>query len=125
MAKRKITQLAEDYGKSFEELYELAVNNFEEDMLSGRGRNTWVDERGQDLLDDMIAMPLEDCGKVYRGKVLSECPNKHYVMVHHRDRSCKVPVKINKRMIGKLLGKVIYFEENGDEDNRTYTWVKR
>jgi len=40
MAKRKLTQIAEDYGKSFEELYELAVNNFEEDMLSGRGRNT-------------------------------------------------------------------------------------
>jgi len=74
MAKRKLTQLAKDYGKSFEELYELAVNNFEEDMLSGRGRNTWVDERGQNLLDDMIAMPLEDCGKIYRGKVLSECP---------------------------------------------------
>jgi hypothetical protein len=32
MAKRKLTQIAEDYGKSFEELYDLAVNNFEEDM---------------------------------------------------------------------------------------------
>jgi hypothetical protein len=46
-------------------------------------------------------------------------------MVHHRDRGCKVPVKINKRMIGKLLNKVIYFLENEAEDSRTYTWVKR
>lgn len=45
MAKRKLTQLAEDYGKSFEELYELAVNNFEEDMLSGRGRTWWKYEQ--------------------------------------------------------------------------------
>ena len=120
MAKRKLTQLAEEYGKSFEELYDLAVNNFEEDMLSGRGRNTWVDEQGQALLDDMVAMPV-----IYRGKVLSECPNKQYIMVHHRDRSCKVPVKITKRMVGKLLGKVIYFEENRDGDSLTYHWVKR
>lgn len=120
MAKKKLTELAEEYGKTFEELYEIASNNFEEDMLSGRGRNTWVDERGQTLIDDLVAMPV-----IYRGKVLSACPNKNYIMVQHRDRACKVPVKIPNRMVGKLLDKVIYFEENRDYEKLTYHWVKR
>jgi hypothetical protein len=36
-----------------------------------------------------------------------------------------VAVKIPRKMEGKLLDKVIYFEENRDGDNLTYHWVKR
>ena len=120
MAKKKLIELAEEYDKTFEELYELVTLNFDEEMLTGRGRGTWVNDDGQSLLDDMIEMPV-----LYRGKVLRECPNKLYLMVHHRDRACKIPVKIPKRMIGKLLNKIIYFEENRDNGKITYHWVKR
>jgi len=120
MPKKKLTTLAEEYDITFEEAKDLAIFNLDEDMLTGTGRNTWVDERGQAILDDLIPMPV-----IYRGQVLGACPNPNYLFVHHRDRMCKVNVKIPSKMRGKLLDKVIYFEESRTGDTLQYHWVKR
>lgn len=120
MPKKRLTDIAQEYNRSFEEILDMVFNNLEEEMVTGRGKNTWISEEGQAVLDDIIPMPV-----IYRGQVLNACPNPLYLWVHHRDRACKVAVKIPRRMEGKLLNKVIYFEENRDGDNLTYHWVKR
>ena len=50
MAKRRLTEIAKDYDISFEELQDIAFNKLTEESISGKGRNTWIDEVGQDIL---------------------------------------------------------------------------
>ena len=120
MPKKRLSSIAKEYNIPFEEAMELVFNNLDEDMITGAKHLTWINEEGQDILDDIIPMPV-----LYRGKVLNECPNPRYVCVYHRERCAKVNVKIPLRMKGKLVGKVIYFEEDNTTVNRTYTWVKK
>jgi hypothetical protein len=101
-------------------------------MITGARHLTWINEKGQEILDDVIPMPNvaaeeeEEPNKlIYRGKVLRECPNPMYVAVHHRERFCKVNVKITKRMQGQLIGKMIYFEERNENNITTYHWIKK
>lgn len=120
MPKKRITQIAEEYDISVEKLQDMIFQNLDDSMVTGKGKNLWINEVGQSLLDDIIPMPV-----IYRGQVLNQCPNPLYLWVHHRDRACKVSVKIPKRMEGKLLDKMIYFEETRDGGNLKYHWVKR
>ena len=97
MAKKRLFQIAKECGVPFEEALELAFQNLEEDMITGSKHLTWINEKGQEILDDVIPMPNvateeeeEPNRLIYRGKVLRECPNPMYVAVHHRERFCKV-----------------------------------
>ena len=103
-------------------------------MITGGKHLTWINEKGQEILDDVIPMPNVSADKeseeepnrsIYRGKVLRECPNPMYVAVHHRERFCKVNVKITRRMQGQLVGKMIYFEEIKNGDITSYHWIKK
>ena len=47
-----------------------------------------------------------------------------YVMVYVKELSKKVPVKIPRRMQGKITkGKLIYLEADNSTDNPKYNWV--
>lgn len=119
MPKKRLSVIAQEYNISYKQAQELVFQNLDENMVSGLPHLLWIDDKGQDALDDLIPMPV-----LYRGKVLKECPNPSYVSVHHRERSAKVNVKIPRRMRGKLVGKMIYFREKNDGESRTYDWVK-
>ena len=119
MSKKLLSKIAKEYNISFEEALELTFNNLEDEMVTGAKHLTWINEKGQEILDDIIPMPM-----LYRGKVLNECPNPSYVSVHLRERCCRVNVKVPRRMQGKLVGKLIYFEEKPEGSRRTYTFVK-
>jgi len=131
MAKKRLYQIAKECEIPFEEAMDLAFKHLEEDMITGARHLTWINEKGQEILDDVIPMPNvateeEEPNKlIYRGKVLRECPNPMYVAVHHRERFCKVNVKITKRMQGQLIGKMIYFEERNEDNITTYHWIKK
>jgi len=134
MAKKRLFQIAKECGVPFEEALELAFKHLEEDMITGGKHLTWINEKGQEILDDVIPMPNVSSDKeseeepnrlIYRGKVLRECPNPMYVAVHHRERFCKVNVKITRRMQGQLIGKMIYFEEIKNGDITSYHWIKK
>jgi hypothetical protein len=134
MAKKRLFQIAKECGVPFEEALELAFQHLEEDMITGGKHLTWINEKGQEILDDVIPMPNVSDNKedeeepnrlIYRGKVLRECPNPLYVEVHHRECFCKVNVKITRRMKGQLVGKMIYFEETKDGDITKYHWIKK
>ena len=131
MAKKRLYQIAKECDIPFEEAMDLAFKHLEEDMITGARHLTWINEKGQEILDDVIPMPNvtveeEEPNKlIYRGKVLRECPNPMYVAVHHREHFCKVNVKITKRMQGKLIGKMIYFEERKENNISKYYWIKK
>jgi hypothetical protein len=132
MAKKRLYQIAKECEIPFEEAMDLAFKHLEEDMITGARHLTWINEKGQEILDDVIPMPNvateeeeEPNRLIYRGKVLRECPNPMYVAVHHRERFCKVNVKITRRMQGQLIGKMIYFEERNENNIITYHWIKK
>ena len=107
MPKRKLTDLAKEYNLSFENILEIASNNLEESSLSGRGKNTWVDETGQDVLDSNIPIEEPKPNK-YRGRVRNKCPNPIYMMVHlkespHHILLMNVVVKQKKEMMEKCI----------------------
>ena len=106
MPKKKLTQLAEEYGIPFEEALDLVFKELEEDMVTGRGKGTWINDDGQRVLDEFISMPV-----LYRGPVIGQAPNPFYVLVYVKELSKKVPVKIPMKMRGRITkGKLIYIE---------------
>jgi len=134
MAKKRLFQIAKECEVPFEKALELAFQHLEEHMITGAKHLTWINEAGQEILDDVMPMPNVSDNKeseeepnrlIYRGKVLRECPNPLYVEVHHRECFCKVNVKITRRMQGQLVGKMIYFEETKEGDITKYHWIKK
>ena len=120
MPKKKLTQLAEEYGIPFEEALDLVFKELEEEMVTGRGKNTWINDDGQRVLDEFISMPV-----LYRGPVLQEAPNPMYIIVYVKELSKKVPVKIPLRYKGTFpKGKVVYLEADNSSDNPKYNWVR-
>ncbi|MBT8448060.1 MAG: hypothetical protein KJO69_00105 [Gammaproteobacteria bacterium] len=122
MAKKRLSSLAKEYNIPYEKAEELAEKYLGEDMITGSKHLKWISEEGQLILDDIIPMPI-----LQRGKVLKPCPNPNFVFVKHQQRMMRVAVKIPRRMIGKLVGKTIYFEERRDDNSYEvkYHWVKR
>jgi hypothetical protein len=119
MAKKKLTNIAEEYGLTFEEAQELVFKHLDEETVTGRGKNTWINEEGQTALDDVIAMPV-----LYRGKVLSEAPNRNFLIVYIKDILRKVPVRIPARMQGLLVGKMVYVQAETIGEEMKYKWVR-
>ena len=54
MAKKRLFQIAKECGVPFEEALELAFQHLEEDMITGGKHLTWINEKGQEILDDVI-----------------------------------------------------------------------
>mgnify|MGYP003110696790 FL=1 len=120
MAKRRLTEIANDLGISFEEANDLVVNHLEEEMVTGVGKNTWINEIGQDLLDNFVPIP-----QIYRGKVTGRCPNKTFVYVYIKEMTKKVPVKLPFKYINKeMVGKYVYIEADNSSIETRYRYIK-
>ena len=120
MPKKRLTEIAEEYGIPFEEALDLVFKELEEEMVTGRGKITWINEDGQRVLDEFISMPV-----LYRGPVLCQAPNPIYVLVYIKELSKKVPVKIPMKMRGKITkGKLIYIEADNSGVEPKYNWVR-
>ncbi len=88
-------------------------------MITGKGKNTWISNAGQEILDSCSPMPIR-----YRGKVLSEAPNNKFVMVYIREIPMKVPVRVPYLLRGKLVGKFIYLDAIEDRGITTYNYAQ-
>ncbi len=120
MPKKRLTEIAEEYGIPFEEALDLVFKELEEEMVTGRGKGTWINDDGQRVLDEFISMPV-----LYRGPVLSQAPNPMYVMVYVKELSKKVAVKVPRKMQNKITkGKLIYLEADNSGAEPKYNWVK-
>ncbi len=119
MPKKRLKDIAEEYGMTFDQAHDIIVNQLEEDQVTGRGKNLWISERGQDIIEDLIPM-----ASIHRGSVLSQAPNPRFVFVKMRESMKKVPVMIPLALSGKLTSKVIYFEADHSGENVKYKWIK-
>jgi hypothetical protein len=115
MSKKKLIEIAEEYEISFEKAQDFVTNNLEEEMVTGRGKGTWVNDDGQEIFEQMIPINI-----LYRGKVMQLAPNPRYVLAHIKELGKKVPVKVPLRFSKGLLGKVIHIEANNKGDEPTY-----
>ena len=79
MPKKRLKDIAEEYGMTFDKAYDLVTNKLEEEQVTGRGKNLWISERGQDIIEDLIPMVTID-----RGYVIAQAPNPRYVFVKSR-----------------------------------------
>ena len=122
MAKVKLTKLAAQFAQDFDSFFELAKSKLSADMLTGRGKNTWVDEEGQKILIDCMYVE-EIVPKHYKGKVLADAPNPSYVFAYIDEIKMNVPVVIARKHKGKMKGKTITIEMIEDVRGRSYRYV--
>jgi hypothetical protein len=119
MPKVKLTKLAEENEVTFEEAMEMAKDKLPEDYLTGKGKNTWVCEEGQEILSEAFDIP-EIVPKFFKGIVKHDAPNPHYVYAYIKEIGKKVPVVISKHFIGRLVGKPIDIEAIQDNKGVSY-----
>ena len=124
MPKKRLTQIAEENDVSFEEAMHLVQTKLPQESVTGRGKATWIDEEGQEIIDQAFDIP-EITPKYYKGKVLYEAPNNHYVYCHIPELQKKVPVVIGKLFIGRLIGKQIDIEAISDNKGVSYRHAPR
>tara|TARA_R100001015_G_C4552479_1_gene114031 strand:+ start:452 stop:823 length:372 start_codon:yes stop_codon:yes gene_type:complete len=122
MAKVKLTKLAEEFKSNFDSFFDLAKRKLSAEMLTGKGRNTWVNEEGQKILVDCMYIE-EIIPKHFKGKVLAEAPNPSYVFAYIDEIKMKVPVVIPRRYRGRMKGKTITIEMIEDVRGRSYRYV--
>jgi len=122
MAKVKLTKIADRFESSFDSFLNLAKRKLSAEMLTGKGRNTWVNEEGQKILVDCMYIE-EIVPKHFKGKVLADAPNPSYVFAYIDEIKMKVPVIIPRRYKGKMRGKTITIEMIEDVRGRSYRYV--
>jgi len=124
MAKKKLTQIALEQEVEFEEAMEIAHDKLPEGSLTGKGKNTWVNEEGTAILEESF-MIEEIIPKHYTGNVLAECPNPRYNYVFNKELGKRVPMLVPRKWQGRLIGKVITFEAISDHIGTSYRYVRK
>jgi hypothetical protein len=119
MAKKRLTDLCREYGIHFSEAKDIVDFQFDESMVSGKGKNTWINEEGQALFDDLVPIDI-----IYRGRVLKPAPNKSYVIAYIKELTQKVPVKVPMRYHNQLTSKIIHIQADNTGPNAKYHWIQ-
>ena len=124
MPKKRVTQIANEKDVSFAEIMFLAKNKIPQECVSGKGKASWVDEEGQEIIERAFEIP-EIVPKYLKGRVMHNAPNPHYIYVYIKELGKKVPVIIGKRYIGKLNKKNIDIEAIQDNKGVSYRYVPK
>ena len=120
MPKKRIASIAKEYNISVDELQSMITFHLAEGMVSGRGKNLWIDEGGQTIIENLTPMPV-----MARGLALRRCPNKSFLYVKHFKTNEKIGVRIPRNMNNyKFDGKVVYFKEVREGETIKYTLIK-
>jgi hypothetical protein len=122
MAKKKLTIIAEEQEVEFEEAMRIATEKLPEGSLTGKGKNTWVNEEGTAILEESFMID-EIIPKHYIGKVLQECPNPKYNVVYNKEIGRRVNMLIPRKWQGRLVGKEVTFEAIEDTKGVSYRYV--
>jgi hypothetical protein len=117
--KKLLRKLAEEYCLSFDEAHEIATLRLDESTITGRGKNLWVNEAGQEVLENMFPMDA-----MLRARVVKELPNPNYVRAKIAECSECVAVRIPLRMRGRLANKKISVYAKQEDGVRKYYWIK-
>ena len=90
-------------------------------MMTGKGKATWVNEVGQEILLESIDVP-EAIPVHYNAHVIKVAPNKKYVYAYIRALERKVPVLVPKKLSRRLVGKSILIESIEDTNGISYRY---
>ncbi len=118
MAKKKLKQIAEEFEISFEKAQDIAFKHLEEEMVTGRGKNTWINEEGQKVFDSMTPVPV-----IYRGRAIRLMPNASYVLAKVPELVATVAVKAKLNVAKNLVGKYIYIQAENVDNQTKYHHV--
>jgi hypothetical protein len=124
MPKVKLINIAKENGFEFDLAFKIAKENLKEEMLTGKGKATWVSEEGQDILDPLLLAP-ELHPEEYQGVVVRLAPNKSYVYVKVKELKKSLPCVVPRGIQEKLMGKKISVEEIKDNKGSTFRYVKK
>jgi hypothetical protein len=120
MAKRRLTQIAKEFDVPFETMREKVFQHLDENMISGAGKNTWINEDGQRVLDEIIPVPV-----IYRGRVVRVCNNALFVFVKIPELGKCVNVRVNYGVGKHLVHKYIYVQADNTYDEPVYTYLAK
>jgi hypothetical protein len=118
MAKKRLTQLADEYGLTLEKAQEIIQFQFEESMVSGKGKNTWINKEGQALFEELVPLDI-----IYRGRVLRPAPNSRYVIAYVKELTQKIAVQIPLKLKGNLTNKIIHIQADNTAEEPKYHWI--
>lgn len=124
MPKIRLSQIAKENGFEFDLALKIAKENLEEEMLTGKGKGTWVSEEGQCILDPLLLAP-ELHPNEYQGQVVRLAPNKSYVYVNVKDLKKSVACVVPRSKQEQFIGKKIWMEEIKDGRGSTFRYVKK
>tara|TARA_R110000803_G_scaffold127994_7_gene195380 strand:- start:2659 stop:3036 length:378 start_codon:yes stop_codon:yes gene_type:complete len=113
--KKKLKQIAEEFDISFEKAKEIAFDHLEEEMITGKGQNTWINEHGQSIFDTLIPVPV-----IYRGRVLRVMPNPNFVLAKVPELLTTVVVRAKLNIAKHLAGKYIYIQAENLHNTTQY-----
>tara|TARA_R110000803_G_scaffold50684_2_gene104991 strand:- start:4870 stop:5241 length:372 start_codon:yes stop_codon:yes gene_type:complete len=122
MAKKRLSKIAMDNGKSFKEMITLAETKLADSMISGKGKGIWIDNKGQELLNDACDIP-EIVPKHYSATVKSRAPNPRFVYAVIDELQIRVPVLVPKKLARRLVETSITVERITDNEGSTYRRV--
>ncbi len=124
MAKTRIKTLAEEFKLNIEETIQIAQDKLSKEMITGKGKGTWVNEEGVEILKEALIIP-EIVPKHLRVKILRECPNRCYNWGYSAEIGKRIPVLIPRRFWGRLVGKLITVECISDDKGESYRYVHK
>ena len=119
--KIRISELARNEDCEWEHLLSLAKEKLAPDMITGKGKATWINEVGQEILLEAIDVP-EAIPVHYNAQVIKVAPNKKYVYAYIRDLNIKVAVLVPKKLSQRLVGKSILIESIEDTNGISYRY---
>lgn len=122
MAKIKATELAKLLKMEFLTVMSLVDEYCEEDQVTGKGKNTWLNEEAKEKIIGVAQIP-EIIPEYYMGRVTHEAENPNYVYTFIKELKKRVPTVIQRRFRGRLLGKNIKVEEIKDTNGSTFRYI--
>lgn len=121
--KTKLTELAKELDVPFEELFQQAQEKLTQSELTGRGKNTWVTEKGTEELRLNADIP-EAVPPVLYGRVKHAAVNRLWVYCVIEGLEGKHPVLVGRRWGGdRLVGKPIEIHQIEDAKGLSYRYA--
>lgn len=117
--KRTATAIAKDHGASVEHINTLINRHLDENVVTQEDGEYLVSSAGESALAELLAAP-----QIYTGKVLKDCENKRFVLVSHKEKMQRVPVRIPKKYHKRLVGKMIRFVESEERGEKKYEYFR-
>ena len=122
--KTRLVTLSEEYKVDFDEALQLALDKLPAEMVTGRGKGTWINEDGVEILKKAFDIP-EIVPKHIQVKIIKECPNRCYNWGYSKELGKRVPVLLPRKFWGKLKGKTVTVECIQDDRGSSYRYVQK